>query len=294
MPSSTRPRRSCLFIPADNQRALQKINAQLPADCIVIDLEDSVSQENKAPARAALPEFVANVDTGGRELLLRINCSDSFDYIEDLALAATLAIDAVVLPKVEQAEQIQQLAQALPGDKQVWAMIETARGVTRADAICSSHPKLAAMMVGTQDLGLDLQLRLGAQSSAIIDHCLIQCVLAARAAGIAAIDAVCPEFKDLDPLRAQCRSAVDKGFDGKAAIHPAQLLPINASFSPEPGQLDQARAILDAWQTACDQGLSITKLDGRMIEELHATQASLLLQRAAAIQQLHGEVSVRL
>jgi len=287
MSQSTRPRRSVLFVPADNQRALQKINPQLAADCIVIDLEDAVSNDNKGPARAALLQQVAQMDTGGRELLLRINSSDSVDYLEDVALAASLAIDAVVLPKVEHPEQVQQLAQALPADKKVWAMIETARGVINADAICSAHPKLAAMMMGTQDLGLDLQLRPGVNSSQIIEHCLMQCVLAARAAGIAAIDAVCPEFNDLEPLREQCRGAVARGYDGKSAIHPKQLMSINASFSPDPAQLDHAHAIMGAWQEAKAQGLSVAKLDGRMIEELHATQASLILQQAVAIANLH-------
>lgn len=278
------PRRSALFVPADNARALKKIGPKLPADCFIIDLEDAVSLANKSAARAALGPMLSNLDTGGRELLLRINASDSFDYIEDLALAATLPISAVVLPKVESPAQVQQLAQSLHPDQCVWAMIETAKGVLQAEAICESHPKLDAVMVGTQDLGLDLQLPPGAGRSPIIEHCLMQCLLAAKAAGIAAIDSVCPDFKNLETLSQECRDAAARGFNGKAAIHPAQLLPINACFSPELLQLDRARAICDAWRVAEEQGLSVASLDGRMIEHLHFIQAESLLNRARAIE----------
>lgn len=287
-----RPRRSALFIPADKPRALQKITPQLAADCIIIDLEDAVSADNKDAAREALPELLSQIDTGERELLLRINASDTADYMSDVALATYLPIDAVVLPKVEEPEQVQQLADAMPQNTRVWAMIETARGVLNAAAICSAHAKLDAMLVGTQDLGADLQLRPQSHSTETIDHCLIHCLLAARAAGVAAIDAVCPEFKDLTLLREQCHKAVAFGYDGKSAIHPAQLPTINARFSPEPAQLEQAQAIVEAWQQASAQGLSVASLNGRMIEHLHATQASAFLARAEAIQKLHGANSL--
>lgn len=288
MTQPLRPRRSALFIPADNQRALQKITPSLAADCVIVDLEDAVSQANKASARTALLQFLAEIDTGGRELLLRINACDDANYALDIALVASLTIDAVVLPKVEHAEQIQALAQALPNNVGIWAMVETARGVLNVSSICDAHPKLSGLMVGTQDLGLDLKLPPGAKSGEMIDHCLMQCLIAARAGGLAVIDAVCPEFKDLGPLREQCDKAVSRGFDGKSAIHPAQLAIINDSFSPDGAQLDKATAIMAAWDDAEAQGLSVATLNGRMIEGLHAVQARQLLAQAEAISALHS------
>ena len=288
MTQPPRPRRSVLFVPADNQRALQKITPSLAADCVIIDLEDAVSQANKASARAALPQLLAELDTGGRELLLRINACDDANYALDISLVASLAIDAVVLPKVEHAEQIAALAQALPDNVGIWAMVETARGVLNAPSICDAHPKLEGLMVGTQDLGLDLQLPPGAKSGEMIDHCLMQCLIAARAAGLAIVDAVCPEFKDLGPLREQCDKAVSRGFDGKSAIHPAQLAIINDCFSPDREQLDEAKAIVAAWDDAEAQGLSVATHHGRMIEGLHAVQARQLLAQADAISALHS------
>ena len=288
MTQQPRPRRSVLFVPADNQRALQKITPNLAADCVIIDLEDAVSQANKASARAALPQVLADIDTGGRELLLRINACDDANYALDIALVASLTIDAVVLPKVEHAEQIEALAQALPDKVGIWAMVETARGVLNASSICDAHPKLEGLMVGTQDLGLDLKLPPGAKAGEMIDHCLMQCLIAARAAGLAAVDAVCPEFKDLGPLREQCDKAVSRGFDGKSAIHPAQLAIINDRFSPDQAQLDEAKAIVAAWDDAEAQGLSVATHNGRMIEGLHAVQARHLLAQADAISALHS------
>ncbi len=292
MSQSIRPRRSALFVPADNQRALNKINPQLSADCIIIDMEDAVSVANKTSSREMLHKIMADIDTGGRQLLLRINSSGSFEYMQDVAVAASLPIDAVVLPKVEEAEQVQQLANSLPEDMRVWAMIETAKGVLNAANICRAHLKLEAMMVGTQDLGLDLQLRDNGSGSEIIEHCLLQCLLAARAGGLVAIDSVCPDFKNLDPLREQCRRAVGRGYDGKAAIHPAQLLPINACFSPNTGELGQAQAVIKAWNRANEEGKSVANLNGRMIEHLHVSQARMLLARAKEIAKLHGTPDV--
>lgn len=288
MNAPTRPRRSALFIPADNPRALQKIGPALAADCVIVDLEDAVSRANKAGARAALPALLAQIDRGGRELLLRVNAVDDPEHAADLALLPELDIDAVVLPKVEHAEQVRRLAQALPETVGVWAMVETALGVLEAREICAAHPRLQALMVGTQDLALDLQLQPNARTGAMIDHCLMQCVLAARAAGICAIDAVCPQFKDLEPLRWQCEQAVGFGFDGKSAIHPAQLALINDAFSADEAQLAQARAIVQAFEQAEAEGLSVANLDGRMIESLHAVQARQLLARAEAIAALHA------
>ncbi|MGB0867817.1 MAG: HpcH/HpaI aldolase/citrate lyase family protein, partial [Granulosicoccaceae bacterium] len=248
MQAVKRPRRSALFVPADNQRALQKIGPSMAADCVIIDLEDAVAKAKKAEARQRLPALLSELDTGGRELLIRVNATDDADHEPDLALVANLPVDGVVLPKVEQPTQVQALAKALPDHIRLWAMIETAQGVLSAAAICQAHSKLDAMMVGTQDLALDLKLQPNTSSSQMIDHCLMQCVLAARAAGMCAIDAVCPDFKDLDPLRIQCRKAVNLGYDGKSAIHPAQLEIINQSFSPSDEELNQARAIVHAWQ----------------------------------------------
>jgi len=287
MSQPIRPRRSTLFIPADNHRALRKITPALAADCIIIDLEDAVSPSNKAGARAELAQVLADVDTGGRELLLRINAPDTEDYPLDVALISQLSIDGVVLPKVEQASDVQELASVLDDSLSIWVMLETARGVLAAPAICDAHQSIAGLMVGTQDLGLDLRLAPGAGDSDIIEHCLMQCALAARAAGIAIIDAVCPDFKDLDPLKHQCQQAISRGFDGKAAIHPAQLQIINDAFSPKAEQLEQARGLLAAWEQSQQAGDSLATYNGRMIEALHAEQAQQLLDKAKAIDTLH-------
>src|SRR5579875_224876 len=243
MPASLRPRRSVLFLPGNNPRAHEKARS-LPADALIFDLEDSVAPDQKVAARDQIAAALKAGGYGKRELILRVNGADSQWQTDDLRFAATLPIRAVLLPKVNGADDVLAAEAVLagPGFKQrmtLWVMMETPRAFIRADAIASSSPRLDALVMGTEDLGKELRARPQPDRAPLMTAIQL-CVLAARAYGLDPIDSVLPDFKNLDAFAAACRQGRDLGFAGKTLIHPDQIAPANAAFSPSAAEIAAA------------------------------------------------------
>ncbi len=281
----TRPYRSVLYIPAANQRAMDKART-LAADAIIFDLEDAVAPAEKPGARELLRAALAQ-DYGGRARILRINGFDTEWGRDDAAFAAGLGdrADAVLVPKVSRPEDLDAVA-AITGDIPLWAMMETALGMLNAAAI-AAHPRLQGMVMGTNDLAKELGSRhrpdrLGMQAG------LGLCLLAARAHGLVIVDGVFNAFKDDEGLRAECEQGRDMGFDGKTLIHPAQLDIANAAFAPTEAEIDLSRRQIEAYEAAIAEGKAVAVVDGRIVENLHVETARKTLARADAIAALAG------
>lgn len=287
---SIRPRRSVLYMPGSNQRALEKAQT-LPADVLILDLEDAVAPAQKAQARA---NVVAAVDSGlygRRELVIRINGLATEWGEQDLQAVASSRAAGVCLPKVESAQQVQIVAQSLErygaADMAIWAMMETPPGILNAAAIAAAHPRLTALVMGTSDLAKELRVphtpdRLGFIAS------LSACVLAARAAGLDVLDGVHLDINDADGFRAVCEQGRALGFDGKTLIHPNQIADANAVFGPDAVSVERARRILEVWEAALHAGQGVALLDGKLVENLHAAEARRVLAIAEAIAELEA------
>ena len=281
----TRPYRSVLYIPAANQRAMDKART-LAADAIIFDLEDAVAPAEKPGARDLLRAALAQ-DYGGRARIVRINGFDTEWGRDDATFAAGLGdrADAVLVPKVSRPEDLDAVA-AITGDIPLWAMMETALGMLNAAAI-AAHPRLQGMVMGTNDLAKELGSRhrpdrLGMQAG------LGLCLLAARAHGRVIVDGVFNAFKDEKGLRAECEQGRDMGFDGKTLIHPAQLDIANAAFAPTEAEIDLSRRQIEAFDAAIAEGKAVAVVDGRIVENLHVETARKTLARADAIAALAG------
>jgi citrate lyase subunit beta/citryl-CoA lyase len=285
MPIPTRPRRSLLFMPGANARALEK-SRELPADGLIFDLEDAVAPDAKAGARAAVAAAVGQGGYGRRELVLRVNGLDSEWGEGDIAAAAGMAIDAVLLPKVESAERVRdtvaRLDRAGAAGLAVWCMIETPRGVLAAAEIAGSSTRVAALVMGTSDLTKDLQARETPDRAPLLTS-LGLVLLAARAHGLAALDGVHLDLADDAGFTAACAQGRTLGFDGKTLIHPKQIMPANAAFAPSEGEVTQAKKIIVAHEAALAAGKGIVVVDGRLIENLHVEAAHRIIALAEAI-----------
>jgi citrate lyase subunit beta/citryl-CoA lyase len=279
MPDRIRPRRSLLYIPGDKARALEKART-LPADGLIFDLEDAVAPENKARARDTIAEAVRAGGYGERELILRVG---GLDVAEDFALAEALALDGVLLPKVETAETVR--AAAARTGHAIWCMIETPLGVLRAAEIAAASDRLAGFVAGTNDLSKDLRARQTPERTALLTS-LSLLLLAARAYGLAAIDGVHLGLDDAGGFEASCRQGLDMGFDGKSLVHPNSIEPANRIFGPAPEEIAKARAMIAGWAEARAQGLGVARIDGAMIEQLHVDEATRLLALADAIERM--------
>jgi citrate lyase subunit beta / citryl-CoA lyase len=281
-----RPRRSLLFMPGANARALDKAR-ELPADGLIFDLEDAVAPDAKAAARAAV---VASVRQGGssrRELVVRVNALDSEWGADDLRAAAAMKIGAVLLPKVEAAERVRDTVAALdkagaPPDVAIWCMIETPRGVLAAAEIAAAHPRVAALVMGTSDLSKDLQVRETPDRLPLMTS-LQLVLLAARAYGLTALDGVHLDLADEAGFAAVCAQGRALGFDGKTLIHPKQIAQANTAFAPSADEVAQAKKIIAAHEAALAAGKGIVVVDGRLVENLHVAAAQRLLALDAAI-----------
>ncbi len=281
-----RPRRSALYMPGANPRALEKAR-ELPADCLILDLEDAVAPDAKPTARTHIAEALQAGGYGQRELVVRINHQASPWGADDLARFARAELHAIALPKVESAAEIQQVATAMSSlgyadDVALWAMIETPRGVLNAASIATAHPRLKVLVMGTSDLAKDLRVphtpdRLGFITS------LSLCVLAARAAGLEVLDGVHLDLEDESGLVAACQQGRQLGFDGKTLIHPKQIAAANEAFAPSAIEIERSHAIIAAWQEAESKGQGVVVLNGRLVENLHVEEARRTLALAAAI-----------
>ncbi|MGE8614836.1 MAG: HpcH/HpaI aldolase/citrate lyase family protein [Achromobacter veterisilvae] len=288
MNSAIRPRRSVLYMPGANARALDKARS-LDADVLILDLEDAVAPDAKAEARSQVANALREGGYGRRECVVRINALDTpwgRDDVQAVARAGAGA-DAVLLPKVQSAAELGALAQALdaagaPAALPLWAMAETPLGFLRLDAIACGHPRLAAIVVGTSDLVKDLHARhTPSRDETLLARSLA--VMAARAHGLAVLDGVHLDLHDDAGLAAACRQGRDQGFDGKTLIHPKQIAAANAAFAPTEDELASARKRLDAWRAAQAAGQGVAVVDGALVENLHAEEAERVLALAAAI-----------
>ena len=283
-----RPRRSMLYMPGSNARAIEKAR-ELPADGVILDLEDAVAPEAKAQARELVVQALQKGGFGGREVLVRINGLDTAWWRDDLAVAAA-GPDALLLPKVSTPEQLRELARHFVGVGaeariRVWAMMETPLAMLNAREIAAAAldpaTRLAGFVMGTNDLAKETRARIVPGRAPMLPW-LTACVAAARAYGLAILDGVYNELGDLEGFSAECRQARDLGFDGKTLIHPQQIAPCNAAFSPAPEEVAWARKIIAAFDLPENAGKGVIQIEGRMVERLHAEMARQVVAIAEA------------
>lgn len=281
-----RPRRTALYLPATNAKALVKART-LPVDIVILDLEDAVAPERKQEARAAAVAAVAEGGFGHRELVIRTNGLDTPWALDDLATAASSGADAVLVPKIGSAADIRRCEELLgeaPADLSLWAMIETCGAVLDLPALASvaAETRFAAMVLGTNDLAKEMRAVLTPDRQAFLPI-MTSAVVAARAYGLVVLDGVSNDFRDLERFEAECRQGLTLGFDGKTIIHPAQVDPCNAVYSPTPEQVLWAERIIAAFAEPAHQGRGVVQIDGQMVELLHLADARRLQAAAAAI-----------
>ncbi len=281
-----RPRRSVLYVPGSNARAIEKVRA-LPADGLILDLEDAVAPSAKAQARRAVEEALAAGGFGPREVTVRVNGASTPWGAADLAMAARSGADAVVLPKVEGAEEVRAAERALeaagaPATLELWCMIETPRGVLASADIAAATARLACLVMGTSDLVKDLRAR-HTPGRAEVLVALGTVLLAARANGLAALDGVQLDLADDVGLEAACRQGRDLGFDGKTLVHPRTIEAANRVFAPGEAEVAEARRVIAAHAEADAAGKGVVVVDGKLVEALHVENARRLVALAGAI-----------
>jgi citrate lyase subunit beta/citryl-CoA lyase len=286
MTTPFRPRRSALFMPGSSPRALEKART-LPADVLLLDLEDAVAPAAKEEARAQVLAAIAAGGYGAREIVVRVNGAGTPWGAADLDASARSSADAVLLPKVEDAEAVRAAARALDAaraspDLALWAMIETPRGVLAAPSIAAASPRLACLVAGTSDLVKDLHARHVPDRAPVLAS-LSLLVLAARAYGLAALDGVHLDLADDAGLEAACRQGRDLGFDGKTLVHPRQIEAANRAFAPSPDEIAAARRIVEAHAAALARGQGVVVVDGRLVEALHVEEARRVVALAEAV-----------
>jgi citrate lyase subunit beta / citryl-CoA lyase len=286
---TVRPRRSVLYMPGSNPRALEKAR-ELPADVLILDLEDAVAPEAKRQAREAVVKAI-QTGFGDREVLVRINGLDTRWWVEDIDAAASARPDAVLVPKVSSPRQLQDLAARLVDmgtdpHVRVWAMMETPLAMLNvrdiAAAALDSETRLAGFVMGTNDLAKDTRARLVPGRAPMLPW-LMNCLAAARAYGLDILDGVYNDIGNAAGFAAECRQARDLGFDGKTLIHPRQIEPCNEAFSPSPEEVEVARKIIAAFDLSENENKGVLQIDGRMVERLHAEMARRTVAIADAI-----------
>ncbi|MGF1660233.1 MAG: HpcH/HpaI aldolase/citrate lyase family protein [Rubrimonas sp.] len=293
MPARHRPRRSVLYMPGSKARALEKARS-LPADSLILDLEDAVAPSEKAAARELVKAAVLEGGFGEREVVIRINGLDTPWGAADLVAACAAGPDAILIPKVESREMIEEADARMtyhqaPVDTAIWAMVETPMGVLRAAEIATG-PRMACFVMGTNDLVKELRAahtpdRLNLAAS------LGWCLLAARAHGLACIDGVYNAFRDAEGTRAACAQGRDYGFDGKTLIHPDQIAIANDVFAPSPDDVALAERMISAFAEAQARGEGVAVVDGRIVENLHVESARRVIAEAQAIARLEAEAA---
>ena len=286
MISINRPRRSALYLPASNAKAIAKARG-LPADVVILDLEDSVAPELKDEARAAAIAAVREGGFGGREVAIRANGLDTQWGAADLAAIATSRADAVLVPKVSSVNDIARCQTALsaaPAAMQLWAMIETCACIPHLHDIAAlaASTRLSLWVMGVNDLAKEMRARLTPERTPFLPI-LSLAVAAARAHGLTILDGVCNEFRDLAMFQAEAEQGLLFGFDGKSLIHPDQIGPCNAVFSPSAEELNWSQQVIAAFALPENQGKGAIRVDGKMVELLHLEQAQRLVAMAKLI-----------
>ena len=286
----TRPRRSLLFMPGSNARALEKARV-VPADGIILDLEDSVAPDAKAAARDQIAKAIAAGGFGKREVLIRTNGLDTPWWLDDIGMAAKAQPHGILVPKVSSVEDLNAIAERLDdvnahASIRVWAMIETARAVLHAEelAAASKNPKtrLAGFVFGPNDISRETRIRMLPGRAAMIPM-ITHCILATRAHGLEILDGPYSDFSNVDGFAAECAQGRDLGFDGKTLIHPGQIEACNAIFTPREEEVAEARKIIAAFEKPENAARGAIQIDGRMVERLHAEMARRTIAIADAI-----------
>ena len=285
--ANARPRRSVLYMPGSNPRALDK-GRSLPADALILDLEDAVAPDAKETARQQVGEAVSQGGYGPRELAIRVNGLDTDWGAEDVKMAARSGADAVLLPKVESAEMVHDLDTRLklhgaPDDMAIWVMMETPKGILNADAIAGASRRLNVLVMGTSDLVKDLHAHHTDDRQPVLAS-LSHGVLAGRAHGRAVVDGVHLDLNDMAGFEASCRQGLELGMDGKTLIHPKTVDIANRIFAPDADEVAEARRIIDAHAEARKKGEGVVVLDGKLMEKLHVENARRIVALAEAIQ----------
>jgi len=281
-----RPRRSALFMPGSNPRALEKART-LAADTLILDLEDAVAPDTKADARRLVTDAVAAGGFGRREIVIRVNAYGTQWWDADMKAVATSGADAMLVPKVDSADQVSKFGDLLtingaPDDMQLWIMAETPQAIRNIDSIAAADPRIGVIVMGTSDLGKALRLPPDPERTGL-QLALGACVLAARAHGLDILDGVFGDLADAGGFARSCEQGKKLGFDGKTLIHPGQIDTANEVFGVSDADAARAAEVVRAWEDAAAQGRGIAVLDGEMIENLHADAARRLLDLATAI-----------
>jgi len=281
-----RPRRSALYMPGANERALEKART-LPADALILDLEDSVAPDAKREARRRVAAAVASGEYGHREVTVRVNAPGTPWHADDLRAAAEAGPDAVVVPKVDSARTVREVEAALeaagaPDRTAIWAMVETPAAMFDARAVAAAGERLTVLVLGTNDLVKELHAE-HVPGRAPLLTALSMALLAARAEGKVILDGVYNDVQDLAGFEAEARQGRQLGFDGKTLVHPRQVEPCNRIFAPAPEEVERSHRIIAAFEEATSQGRGVVTVDGRMVENLHVEEARRVLALAAAV-----------
>jgi citrate lyase subunit beta/citryl-CoA lyase len=289
-----RPRRSVLYMPAANDRALEKAKT-LPADAIIFDLEDSVAPDAKDAAREKACAAAKDPGYGHRELIIRVNSMDTRWYADDVRVACQAGPDAILVPKVSSAAEVHQIEQALEADgapdrTAIWAMVETPIAMLHAEEIATASRRLTVLVMGTNDLAKELHAQHVPGRHPLITG-LGLCLLAAKATGTGILDGVYNNVKDPEGFEAECLQGRQMGFDGKTLIHPGQVEPCNRAYAPTEQEIEEARIILKVWEEALAEGRGVATVNGRMIENLHVADARRILDTHEAITELTAETA---
>jgi citrate lyase subunit beta / citryl-CoA lyase len=284
-----RPRRSVLYMPASNDRALEKAKA-IPCDALILDLEDAVAPDAKPAARDAACAAAVSGDYGHREITIRVNGADTAWHRDDLAAACAAGPDAIVVPKVDSADAVRELVGSMasygaPEHTRLWAMVETPVAMLHAEEIASASDRLTVLVMGTNDLAKELYAEHVPGRQPLLTG-LGLALLAARATGRAILDGVFNDVQDSDGFLAECRQGREMGFDGKTLIHPGQVEGANAAFAPSEQAVEDARGILQAWEDGAGSG--VVTYRGRMVESLHVDTARRTLAVHEAIVKLEN------
>lgn len=280
---AARPRRSALYMPAANARAIEKAR-DLACDVVILDLEDAVAPDAKDLARQQAVEAVRAGGFGRREVVIRVNGLDTPWGADDLAAASTARPAAVLAPKVSSPADVAAYAAALTGETRLWVMIETCAALFALDAIaaCAGSGRLEALVIGTNDLAKEMRCRLTVDRAPLAGPLSLS-VAAARAHGLTILDGVYNGIEDADGLTRQCAQGAEFGFDGKTLIHPKQIEAANQAFSPAPDEVHWARIIVEAFDSPENASKGVLRVEGRMVERLHLAQAQRLIAVAEAI-----------
>ena len=284
--SDFRPRRSVLYMPASNARALEKAKT-LPCDGLILDLEDAVAPADKPAAREAACAAATSGEYGAREVTIRVNGADTAWHADDLAAACAAGPDAIVVPKVDSADAVLALVEAMVGHDapertKLWAMVETPYAMLHAEDIAAASDRLTVLVMGTNDLAKELYAEHVPGRQPLLAG-LGLALLAARATGTVILDGVYNDVQDEDGFLAECRQGREMGFDGKTLIHPGQVAGANAAFAPSEQAVEDARGVLEAWENRTS---GVVTYRGRMIEHLHVESASRILR-------IHDEIVAR-